>query len=120
MRKRMLTLFCAFCLLLLWSGDVHAAELNPNEKAGLTLRYQQEGAAFSGLEIGIYRIADAFPDGKFELIEPFASYPINIQGITSQTQWNFVAETLAAYILAYQVEPDRMGTTDESGNVRGA
>ncbi len=91
--------------------------LEPDAEASLTLHYQKEGKAFADLQIGIYRVAEAFEDGSFQLIEPFASYPIDIHGITNQEQWNTVAQTLYSYMVADQVSPTREGKTDEMGTV---
>jgi hypothetical protein len=95
-----------------------AEELDPRVDAGLTLYYQQDGQGFPDLPVSIYRVAEAFPDGTFELIEPFASYPVDIHGITAQEQWQHVAGTLRAYVLADQVMPDRQARTDEEGVAR--
>ncbi len=67
--------------------------------------------------IRIYRIAEAFPDGTFELIDPYASYPVNIHGVTAQEQWNSIADTLSAYIVSDKVAPYREERTNEDGVV---
>ncbi len=92
--------------------------LDPDAKASLTLHYQKDGVAFGDLPIGIYRVAEAFSDGTFELIEPFSSYPVNIHGITKQEQWHNVTQTLYSYIVANQVAPDQEAKTDANGTVR--
>lgn len=91
--------------------------LDPDAQASLTLCYQKDGIAFADLPIGIYRVAKALPDGSFQLVEPFESYPINIHGITAQQQWQHVAQTLQAYLAADRVEPDFAMPTDENGRV---
>lgn len=91
--------------------------LDPNEDARLTLYYQRDDMEFPNLQIGIYRVAEALPNGTFELIEPFASYPVNIYGTNMQEQWYNIAQTLCSYIVANQVKPDREGRTDEYGTV---
>ena len=96
-------LFCPVC--------VSAAE----PETSLTLYYEQEGQTFPDLQIEVYRVAEALPDGSYDLLEPFASYPINIYGITTQEQWNTVAQTLESYIVANQVAPDRTAKTDKNG-----
>lgn len=120
MRKRIapLVFLAVFCLLLLRPVCAYAASADPNQEASLTLTYQKEGQTFSDLPIGIYRVAEALPDGSYELIAPFASYPVNIHGITKQEQWHTVAQTLNAYIVANQVKPDAEAQTDETGTVR--
>ena len=118
MRKRlciwlcMAALCCAFCL----PARVQAVEpLDPQAEASLTLYYQKEQQAFADLTVQLHRVASAREDGTFALIPPYASYPVNIYGITSQQQWKNIAQTLSAYIVAEQVQPDRVGLTDAEG-----
>lgn len=120
MRKRVLSILfaCFVCLSVLRPFGAYAiTPLDPEAEASLTLHYQKEGTAFPELPIGIYRIAEAFPDGKFALISPFSSYPIDIHGIMQQSQWTDIATTLDAYIVANQLQPDREMNTDEQGTV---
>ncbi len=106
----------ALCMALFCPLYIQAATpLDPAAEASLTLHYQKDGQAFSDLPISIYRVAEAFPDGTFELIEPFSSYPINIHNITVQEQWTNTAETLSSYIVANQLVPYREGTTNDDG-----
>lgn len=117
MRKRILLSLAIICLALLFPAAAHAAQPDPNAEASLTLHYQKENQSFADLTIGIYRVAELCPGGTFELIEPFASYPISIHGITVQEQWHTVAQTLNAYNVANQVKPDLQKQTDSEGIV---
>lgn len=108
-----LAVFCAAMFCPLYASA--ATPLDPAADASLTLHYQKEEQTFSDLQINIYRVAEALPDGTFELIEPFASYPINIHDITMQEQWQNTAATLSSYIVANQLEPYRVEKTDETG-----
>ena len=120
MKKRILPLVLLLfvCVAVLRPLSAQAVTpLDPDAEASLTLHYQKEGTAFPHLLIGIYRVAEAHPDGSFQLIEPFASYPINIHGITMQEQWTHVAQTVSAYLVADQITPDYEMTTDEKGTV---
>lgn len=121
MRKRILPLlaFAILCAALLCPIRIHAATpLDPEAQASLTLHYRKDGVAFADLQIRAYRVAEAFPDGSYALIEPFASYPVHIHDITEQTQWQQVAQTLYAYIVADGITPNREAATDEAGTVR--
>lgn len=91
--------------------------LDPASDASLTLHYQKDGQAFSNLEIQIFRVAEAFPDGTFALAEPYKSYPISIYDITVQEQWMSVAATLECYIVADGLSPTRTEKTDDFGTV---
>ena len=118
MRKLSLYILCALCLMSIWLQPLQAGALTPLEpekECRLRLDYSQEGVAFEGLTIKIFRVAEAFADGTFQLIAPCDSYPVNIHGITSQTEWQQVAETLKAYIVADQVEPTHTALTDTNG-----
>lgn len=116
MKKRLLILLLLTALGCTMFSVASAAA--PLEAEGsLTLHYQKEGQGFAQLSIGIYQVAEAFDDGTFELIEPFASYPVNIHGITDQSQWTQVAQTLYAYMVAGQVAPDQEAVTDAEGTV---
>ena len=118
MKKRILLLISliVICLTLFSPLCVNAATpLDPNAKASLTITYRKGGAAFSDLTVGIYRVAQAFPSGIFELIEPFSSYPVNIHDIMVQEQWTNAANTLNAYIVSNHITPDAEMLTDEEG-----
>lgn len=118
MRKQSLRLICliVFCIAIFCPLYAQAVTpLDPAADASLTLHYQKEEQAFSDLQIRIYRVAEAFPDGTFELIEPFSSYPVNIHGIMMQEQWKNIAVTLNSYIVANKLVPYREVTTNEEG-----
>lgn len=121
MKNRILPLLCAvlLCAALLHPLCAYAAEpLDPNAEASLTLYYQKDGKVFPDLQIGIFRVAEAFPDGSFQLLEPFSSYPVHIHDITQQSQWTHITTTLSSYIAANQVQPDREAATDAEGAAR--
>lgn len=119
MKKSMLRWLCVliFCCAVLQPLQTNAAPIKTDSDCTLTLHYTNNGMGFDALDIHIYRVAEAFPDGTFELVAPYASYPVNIHGITSQKEWKDVASTLTAYIAADHVQPYRTGQTNESGTV---
>lgn len=119
MKKR---ISCLVCLLILcWSilpaKAAAVTPLEPERKCTMTLHYTQDDTGFPDLEIRIYRVAEAFPDGSYELIQPFSDYPVNIHGITSQEEWKIAATTLTSYIAANAVPPDRTEKTTADGSV---
>ena len=119
MKKSMLLWLCVliFSCAVIQPLHANAAPINTDTECTLTLHYTNNGMGFDNLDIHIYRVAEAFPDGTFELVIPYSSYPVNIHGITSQKEWKDVASTLSAYIGADHVQPYRTGKTDESGTV---
>ena len=119
MIKRIAALLCLslFCMTMLSPYAYAATPLDPDADASLTLHYQKDEHAFSDLSIRIYRVAEAFADGTFQLIDPYSSYPINIHDITMQQQWKNTAATLSSYIVANQLKPYREGRTNDEGTV---
>lgn len=118
MKKRILLLISLIvvCATLFSPLCVNAATpLDPDAKASLTISYQKDGTAFPDLTVGIYRVAQAFPSGMFELIEPFSSYPVNIHDIMVQEQWTNAASTLNAYIVSNHIKPDAQMQTGADG-----
>lgn len=83
------------------------------EESSMILTYAKEHVVFSDLEIDIYRIADR----NFDKLSPYDSYPVEVKGIISQTEWNGVAVTLSGYITADSVEPYMTAKTDSEGSV---
>ena len=119
MKKRYHPMLCLL-ILCFWMlcPAVSAEAVDPQAQASLTLHYQQGDTVFGDLQVRIYRIAAVSPDGTYRLVSPFASYPINIHGITTQLQWDQIADTLHSYITAEQVTPNRQAATDEAGIAR--
>lgn len=121
MTKRFLPLLCviAVCFALLCPIAAQAVTpLEPDREASLTLRYEKEGVAFPDLQVCLYRVANAFPEGIFRLIPPYSGYPIHIHDISDQGQWKYIASTLCACITADQLPPDRETVTDAEGVAR--
>lgn len=121
MRKRILSwlwvlILCVCTVCPLQADAVEAVD--PQKSASLTLHYQKDGYAFSDLNIRIYRVAQVFPDGTFQLLPPFSDYPVNIHGITTQQQWDQIAETFRSRIAADGVAPSGQAQTDADGTAR--
>lgn len=117
MTKRIVICLMA-ALYLLLPLSVQAAPLDTERACALTLEYTMDDVVFPNVEVAIYQVAEAYPDGTFALIAPYDNYPVSIHGITSQAEWRDVATTLAAYIAANDTEPTAIGHTDKAGQVR--
>lgn len=116
MTKRIACLFCALLLCIgVLQPNCAAAGAEINRPCSLTLSYTRNGAAFSGLDIEIYRVAELCDDGEYRLLEPFSAYPIKIHGITSQQEWRDTAQTVKSFAAAYQIKAYRSQRTDREG-----
>lgn len=118
MRKIIPFLCCLIllCCLMPQPTKARAIEaLEPDRSCSLTLHYSQSNTAFPGINVKIYRVAEAFADGTFELIAPFSAYPVNIHGITSQKEWQDTASALVSFITNDEISATRTQPTDEAG-----
>lgn len=110
MKKRILPIFCLLLILLTLPVTASA-----QEETGLKLHYQKGDAVFSGLQVGIYQVAELMEDHSYRLLEPYASASVNLEDITEQAQWQTVAETVFSCIVANGVAPDKIAETDAQG-----
>lgn len=118
MKKRLISLLLVLFVLSLLPAPVSAVTpLDTAAECSMTLHYTQEGVGFPGQEIAVYQVAKAKPEGTFYLTEPFSSYPVKIHSITSQKEWDTVATTYKAYIMANRIPATKTGKTDASGTV---
>lgn len=117
--KRILSIFlCVLILAVAVSTSVCATTpIDTTRPSSLTLQYARDGKYFEGLTIRTYRIAEVFADGTYALTGDFASYPVKLYDVTSQSEWRSIATTLAAYAEADGIEPTCVGVTDEWGIV---
>ena len=113
MKHSALTRLFAVLLCLLLSVQAFAVETVDLQRPGsLTLHYTQDGQGLAGQEIALWRVGDVFENGTYALTAP---YPVQIQGITAETEWRDTAATLSAYLVADAVQPDHTALTDETG-----
>lgn len=109
----LILLLCLSTLLI----SVNAAAVDTQKDSSLTLVYKHNSTLYNGLDIKIYRIADAQQDYSFDLTAPFDFYPVNIYKIQSQDEWRTVTKTLKSYIIADKILETAAGKTDEYGTV---
>ena len=111
---------------LLLSGTVtaHAASTTEaSEKVQLRsdctldVTYSSEGMAFAGQDIKLWHIADITEDAQYALAGSFRSYPIQVTGTSSQSEWDEMTISLNSYILADGIAADQTAKTDARGKV---
>lgn len=117
MRKRILSFMIPILLtVLLLPVSVRAAAVpDTSRKCSLSIQYAREAAPFAGVEISAYRVADYLPNGIYGLVPPFSGYSVNINGISSQTEWDSAAATLWGHVVSDKLSPTASVKTDENG-----
>ena len=109
------------CMLMICFGVVpmkcKAAVVDPDRSCSLTISYTKNGEAFEGLGIEIYRVAEFLENGSCRLLDPFSTYPINIYGVSSQREWQEIAQTIKSYVEKDQIAAYQSQKTDCDGQV---
>lgn len=93
-------------------------QIDTSRACSLTLTYAIDGVKIPDLEIEIFQTSTVTADFRYSMTGAFSSYPIEINGIKSQSEWEEVKDTVTAYIAADGIAPTDTQTTDENGVVR--
>ena len=110
------------CLTACFTVPVMAAgAVDPGHTADLSLQYQIDGEAVPSLAVRIYRVADISAEADFTLASQFAGYPVKINGIDSDYEWNAAAQTLSGYVGSdgLKADGDAAGSNAGSASFRG-
>jgi hypothetical protein len=83
----------------------------------LTIAYRYDGQRFLNHPVKLYKIADVSADFQYTLTAPFANSGLILNGVQSVSEWNVIRSTLETHILAYDVDADFTGVTDQDGQV---
>lgn len=119
--KKLISLFLVFAVTALtlctFSLSAAAIGVDSSVPSSLTIHYKSGETDFAGIEVATYHVANINADTTLTLAGDFASYPVNINAITSNDEWLGVTSTLLAYVTADGIEPTYTATTDENGTV---
>lgn len=116
LRKAIFTIVACILMTMLISTPLTARELVDTDRAcTLDLTYKYEDTLFSGAEVKIYKVAAFSIEGVFELTGAFKDYSVDVVNVKSQDEWNALAETFSAYIIADAIVPTATATTDTQG-----
>lgn len=81
--------------------------LDVNKESSLTLNYYYDDYKFNDVGVKIYYIASVDADFKYQLSSDYISYPIKINDIATEYEWNSLVQTLMSYIEADGIEETR-------------
>ena len=87
----------------------------PERACTLTISYCYDGVAFSDAPVKLYKIAAVSADCRHTLTSAFADSALVINGIRTQGEWDVIRSTLEAYILANNIQADRIIATNADG-----
>lgn len=106
---------CLTVIMMFSMTSVARDFVETDRKCTLDLTYKYEETFFSGVEVNIYKVASFTKVGEFELAGAFADYAVDVVNVKSQDEWNALADTLAAYVVADSLMPTATATTNENG-----
>ena len=120
MKKFMSLLLCAV-LLVSFTGTAYAAGTTEAAEeidvartdCSLTVSYSAAADCGETLEIKLHQIAVISADFQYTLRSPYPQVKLN--GISTQSEWSAVSDTLGAYITADQIVPLQTVCTDTLG-----
>ena len=124
-KRRVAVIVFLLCLCLSWlpcyaqaASTADAKEpISPDKDCSLTIAYRYDGKSFSNHPVKLYKIADVSADFQYSLTAPFANSDLILNGVQSVGEWNVIRSTLETHILAYGVDADLTGATDQDGQV---
>lgn len=108
----LLCLLCVFALLPTQAFAAGVIDLSKN--VDLTISYQHNGSAITGVPFELYRVADVDAYCEFTLSGDFEGYPVLVNNLSS-AEWKTLAETLKGYVDRDQLKPFDQGRTNASG-----
>ncbi len=124
-KRRVAVIVLLLCLCLSWlpcfAQDVSTADakepISPDQDCSLTIAYRCDGKSFSSHPVKLYKIADVSADFQYTLTAPFANSGLILNGVQSVSEWNAIRSTLETHILAYDVDANFTGITDQAEQV---
>lgn len=122
-KRRETVIVFLLCFCLSWlpcyaqaASTADAREpISPDKDCSLTISYRYDGKNFSNHPVKLYKIADVSADFQYSLTVPFANSGLILNGVQSVNEWNVIRSTLETHILAYGVDADFAGATDQDG-----
>lgn len=89
-------------------------KIDITKNSNLTLNYAYDNHTFNNISVKLYHIATATPDFQYQLISNFSNYPLQINGLTTETEWNHLEQTLEAYIIADDIKETYSQTIEKN------
>ncbi len=116
MKRKTVAILLVVGILLMVCGAAGAAGLVDTDKpVSLKLEYGYDGQHFAGQTIRVYRVATTDAYVQFTLTGAFANLPVEVNNVKTQEEWNQMASTLEAFVVAENIAPDAEAVTGEDG-----
>ena len=117
MRKLITALLCTMVLFCTVFSLGAFALPGDDQKGDITITYKAGDVVFPEIEVNAYYLAEMSGYGVFVPASPFDNYPINLNNVSTQQEWDDLATTIGGYIVADNLMSDCMIITNEDGVV---
>jgi len=120
MNPKKIAILLAVILVLSAVGLMAGAStlVETDRTTSLQLSYGYDGRSFPGENVRIHRVATISAYVEYTLWGSFADLPVEVNQIRTQEEWNQLASTLAAMVVAEEIPPTAEAMTDENGVVK--
>ena len=89
-------------------------EIDLNKNINLTLNYYYDDYNLEGADVKFYYIASVTDNFIYQLSSDFVDYPIKINGITTESEWNILDQTINSYIEADNINETLLYTIENN------
>lgn len=114
MKIKRIICFIISVLMLAVSSLLISAAANEIKPVTFTINYVQDGVPVSDALFRLYYVAPQTPDGKYDAVGDFASFPVELNNLDTDGAVN-AATALAGLVLYHNVKTPFEGRTDKNG-----
>lgn len=105
-KRIIISFFCLITMLCALPTCAFAAgSIDLSRNGSVTISYQDEGKALSGVDFSIYLVATTDQYGRLTITKEFENYNVNIGDQNNTTTWITLASTLEGYVLRDKLNP---------------
>lgn len=83
----------------------------------ITINYGYDGVPFDNVTVELYKVATVSSDSQYTLTEKFRVSGLVLNGVQTNGEWNVIRSTLEANVVANNIVPEAVMTTNVNGQV---
>lgn len=75
-------------------------------KSTITINYNYDDYNFDNKIVKIYHIANISSNFQYQLTQTFSNYSLNLNGIKTESEWDYLNQTINTYITENSINPN--------------
>lgn len=92
------------------STDLSKDNIDFSKKGSLLINYRYEDLKVNDILVKVYKVASFNKEMQYELVDSFKDYPVKVNGLKDNQEWNTLKQTLLAYIEANSILESYQGS----------